>query len=180
MKKVKKAIETLVFASRWVLIGMIIRLFVVLIYIVVKACVRRHLGTDDIVWSLEAVDEAMVANLIKSIITGSYNSFISKDHGYKNENVSSGILKVKMGSSLVGISSIYLLKTFLELRQENIPWDELWKYLIIHLAFLLGTLVLAWVELLHNKSEYYDKKAESLETHSPTHTPNLRKVSQLY
>lgn len=169
--KIKKVIEDIIFGSRWLLVAMLIRLGVVLLVIIVRAIINKHLSVDDTVWALEAVDETMVANLIKSVITGSYNSFIDKRHGYDNENASSGVLKVKMGSSLIGISSIYLLKTFLELRDHDIPWGKICKYLSIHGAFLLSSLVLSVIEFLHNKSEYYEKKAEHLENKHPPSVP---------
>lgn len=175
--KTKKILETILFSFRWLLYIMYLRLGMVLCVIIFKSMLNGHLTIQDTIWSLEMVDETMVANLIKSIITGSYNSFIDKEHGYKNENVSSGILKVKMGSSLIGISSIYLLKIFLELREKNISWDIIWKYLAIHGAFLISSLILAYIELLHSKSELHEAEEKHIEKHLDDPTPsNVRKL----
>ena len=57
--------------------------------------------------TLEDVDIVMIANLVKMIITGSYNSFVSKKHDDENEKVSSGMLKVKMSTSIMGVSAIF-------------------------------------------------------------------------
>jgi uncharacterized membrane protein YqhA len=43
----------------------------------------------------------MIANLVKMIITGSYHSFVDKEHGFKGENANSGMLKVKISTSLI-------------------------------------------------------------------------------
>lgn len=101
---------------------------------------------------LELVDIVMIANLIKMIISGSYTSFITKDHSEKSEKSSSGLLKVKMASSLVGVSSIHLLQSFIN--AEKLDWDTINKQLIMHGAFLVGALVLMVIEYLHAKSEH--------------------------
>lgn len=163
-KKLKKAIEFIVFRSRWLLIGSIFKLIVTLVILVYKVVTQHDLSTQDIVQVLQDVDIVMLANLVKSIITGSYNSFVDKEHGYKEERVSSGILKVKMGSSLIGISSIYLLKVFLSV-DKNTQWNMIWMLVVIHCTFLFSSLVLAIIEYLHCRSE--DPKP-------------LAKVSELY
>lgn len=100
---------------------------------------------------LELVDIVMIANLIKMIITGSYTSFITKDHDEKSEKASSGMLKVKMSTSLIGVSSIHLLQTFIN--AENVSWDIIYKQLLIHASFMLGSILLMVIEYLHVKSE---------------------------
>ena len=100
---------------------------------------------------LELVDIVMIANLVKMIITGSYNSFVDKSHGITGENISSGMLKVKMSTSLIGVSSIHLLQTFIN--ASAISWDELNKQMLIHGSFLVGSLILAIIDYLHEKSE---------------------------
>jgi len=54
--------------------------------------------------TLHAVDIVMIANLVKMIITGSYHSFIDKTHNEEIEKVSSGMLKVKMSTSILGVT----------------------------------------------------------------------------
>ena len=97
---------------------------------------------------LELVDMVMIANLIKMIIAGSYNSMVDKDHGYANENISSGMMKVKMGSTLIGVTSIHLLQSFIN--YTNISWDDLYKQLLIHGVFVVGAIALSWMEYLHD------------------------------
>lgn len=109
---------------------------------------------------LEMIDIVMVANLVKLIITGSYNSFVSKGHGYKNENVSSGTLKIKMATSIVGVSSIHLLRSFID--AKNMEWEEIKKQMAIHTILLVGAVFLAIIEFLHVKTEL-------MESHHETH-----------
>ncbi len=101
--------------------------------------------------TLEAVDIVMIANLVKMIITGSYNSFVSKTHGVDGEQVSSGALKVKMATSVMGVSSIHLLQTFIN--AANITDDVMHRQLLIHGTFIVGALALAVIDYLHSKSE---------------------------
>lgn len=156
-----KILEKAVFESRWLLLlfyfGLIIAL-TIYAYVFAKYTVHviseiGHLTPETAMLGvLELVDMAMVANLIKMIITGSYNSFISKGHGYANENVSSGMLKIKMSTSLIGVTSIHLLQTFLE---KGVPYNDpvFIRQLIIHGMFLIGAVVLAFIEYLHEKGE---------------------------
>lgn len=157
-----KFFEFSLFESRWLLLlfyyGLIIGLaiygFVFLkttAHIIIEApLMNKEMAMLSI---LELVDMAMVANLVKMIITGSYNSFISKNHGYKNENITSGMLKIKMSTSLVGVSSIHLLQSFL---MEQAP-ENLKNQIIIHCVFLIGSLMLAVIEYLHEKGESISK-----------------------
>lgn len=159
-RKIKNIIEKIIFGSRWILIACFIKLIFTLVTLIAKFIIEGHLTPEEIIKALEDVDIVMIANLIKSIITGSYNSFVTKDHPYKNENVSSGTLKVKMGTSLVGISSILLLQIFLS-SVHTVTWDLIFKLLILHGAFLVSSLVLAAIELIHCKSEYYEALTHS-------------------
>ena len=100
---------------------------------------------------LEIVDIVMIANLVKMIITGSYTSFVDKTHGNVCESSSSGMLKVKMGTSLIGVSSIHLLQTFIN--ASGTDWEDIKKQLLIHSIFIVGALVLSVIDYLHMKSD---------------------------
>lgn len=111
---------------------------------------------------LEMVDVTMVANLVKMIITGSYNSFVSKEHGAPNENISSGMLKVKMSTSIIGVSSIHLLQTFVS---QDATWDSTYRQVVIHCTFLVGAVMLAVIEYLHVKTEAIEHDIEAKAKH---------------
>lgn len=156
----KKIIESIIFSCRWLLIPFYLGLFITMLvytYVYVNEIIHliaeATILTKDVVLltTLELVDIVMIANLVKMIITGSYNSFVDKSHGVLGENISSGMLKVKMSTSLIGVSSIHLLQTFIN--SANVDWPNLYKQLLIHGIFLIGALILSIIDYLHCKTE---------------------------
>lgn len=156
----KKRIEQLLFGSKWLLtlfyLGLIVgQLCYAYIYAKEIYHMLVHINQFDktsmMLMLLELVDMVMIAYLVKMIITGSYNSSIDKNHGYSGENVSSGILKVKMSTSLIGVTSIHLLQVFIN--SEYILIDDFLKKLTIHIVFLIGGIALAYIEYLHDKGD---------------------------
>lgn len=164
--KVVKLTERFIFNVKWILPLFYLGLMGVLLlygYSFIKEIGHifiesPHDGMDAMkVVVLDTIDIVMIANLIKMIITGSYNSFISKDHGYKNENISSGMLKIKISTSIIVVSSIHLLKSFIS---PTIDWNVIFKQLDIYAAFLVSALVLGVLEYIHVKSEVLEHKLE--------------------
>lgn len=126
--------------------------------------------------TLEIVDIVMIANLIKMIITGSYTSFVDKYHSEAAEKVSSGLLKVKMATSLIGVSSIHLLASFINAKSTD--WSDLYKQMAVHAMFLIGALILAIVNYLHEKLESHENLSlpitnRDLPIHSPMSDSNV-------
>lgn len=112
---------------------------------------------DGMLMLLEIIDLAMVAFLVKLIIVGSYSSFYKKHEGGGNKidpnlNTSSGVLKVKIATALIGVTSISLLKVFF-VKLEEFSMIDLEKKLIVHATFLIGALVLAAIDWMHVKAE---------------------------
>jgi uncharacterized protein (TIGR00645 family) len=169
---VKTWIEEIIFNARWLLIPFYIGLILVLCLYefafakqVLSIFTLKDITTESMMLVvLEAVDVVMIANLVKMIISGSYNSFVSKTHGYQNENASSGMLKVKMSMSIIGVSSIHLLQSFVA--AEHIPMEIIGKQLLIHGMFIVGTLGIAVVEYLHVKGDAIEHAMEHASTHS--------------
>lgn len=102
---------------------------------------------------LKLVDVVMIANLLVMVIVGGYETFVSRlklqNHPDEPEwlsHVNAGALKVKLATALIGISSIQLLTTFVELRPEGSmtapPPSVIWQ-VVIHLTFVLSALLLA-------------------------------------
>ena len=102
---------------------------------------------------LGLVDVVMISNLLIMVIIGGYETFVSRldldDHPDQPEwlsHVNASVLKVKLGTAIIGISSIHLLKTFINAAQ----YDE--KTLIaqtaIHIAFLLSAIAIGYAERL--------------------------------
>ena len=144
-------IETVIFSSKWLLIPFYLKLFLTLGKLMYHFFSEGTLSNEDLMSTLEDVDIVMIANLVKMIITGSYNSFVDKTHSEDAEKVSSGVLKVKMATSIMGVSSIHLLQTFINSAQ--VPIETIYKQLLIHGIFIVGGIVLAFIDYLHVKSE---------------------------
>jgi uncharacterized protein (TIGR00645 family) len=98
----------------------------------------------------------MIANLLIMVIIGGYETFVSRikldDHPDQPEwlsHVNANVLKTKLAMSIIGISSIHLLKSFIEaptiLARDN-GFDTLLWQTIIHLAFIVSAMALAWID----------------------------------
>ena len=159
-----KFIERVIFNTKWLLLPFYLVLILALgvytyfdIYEFIEYIEKLGVSNKDsaMLTFIELIDMTMIANLGKMIITGSYNSFVSKDHGQKNEHISSGTLKVKMATSLVGITSIGLLQRSVDITAAS--WDVLLKLAFVHGIFLISSLVLEVVDYFHEKTELAEK-----------------------
>lgn len=157
----KKLIESIIFSSKWLLIPfylVLIAALAVYTYFDINEFVHyiSHLRSIDknvaMLTFIELVDMMMIANLGKQLVTGSYNSFVAKDHGRGDENISSGMLKVKMATSLVGITSIALLQKSINI--DTVSWDILYKLAFVHVTFLLSAIILEIIDYLHCKNAH--------------------------
>jgi len=110
---------------------------------------------------LGLIDVVMISNLLIMVIIGGYETFVSRMNleGHPDQpewlsHVNASVLKVKLAMAIIGISSIHLLKTFINAS----GYDE--KTLIaqtaIHIAFLLSALAIAYCDRLlahHEKGD---------------------------
>ena len=102
---------------------------------------------------LGLIDVVMIANLLIMVIVGGYETFVSRldleghpDQPEWLSHVNAGVLKVKLATAIIGISSIHLLKTFINapsLDDKTLMWQTL-----IHLAFVVSALAIAMTERL--------------------------------
>lgn len=104
---------------------------------------------------LGLIDVVMIANLLIMVIIGGYETFVTRmgiethpDHPEWLDHVNSGTLKIKLSMSLIGISSIHLLKTFIN--ADNLASNTIMWQVIIHLTFVLSSLLLAITDRLMN------------------------------
>ena len=117
---------------------------------------------------VELIDMSMVAHLGIMVVKGSYNSFVSKDHAYANEIIGSGLLKVKMKTSLINIVAVSLLQKAILV--DSTGWNELFKIGFIYSLFLLGAVVLEHVDYFHLKSAFlYEHSLNKTEEEQKTH-----------
>ena len=150
--KLKTYIEYSIFYSKWLLLPFYYKLCFTLLTLTYHFLYEGHLDNADLIATLEDIDVVMIANLVKMIITGSYNSFISKSTLLEGEHISSGALKVKMSTYIMGVSSIHLLQTFIN--AESLTIDVIYKQILIHGVFIITSIVLSVIDYLHSKSEH--------------------------
>ena len=155
----KTGVEHFIFNVKWILILFYLGLVVALglygyTFVIHIWGMFAHLSTIEEmkIILLDLVDIVMVANLVKMIITGSYHSFVCKDHG-REGGTSSGMLKVKIASSIMVVCMINLLRIFVSDPTGMVPWDVLGKQLAIFGAFLIATLTLGKLESWHEEQE---------------------------
>ena len=102
---------------------------------------------------LGLIDVVMISNLLVMVIVGGYDTFVSRmyleDHPDQPEwlnHVNASVLKVKLGTAIIGISSIHLLKSFIN--AANYDEKVLMWQTIIHITFLVSALAIALVDRL--------------------------------
>ena len=108
---------------------------------------------------LQVVDLALIANLVVMIIFSGYENFVSKinisNHEDKPEwmgTVDFGGLKLKLISSIVAISGIHLLKIFFGL--EKYTQEQVLLFIAVHFTFVLSGVLLAYMDSLTAKSKF--------------------------
>ena len=106
---------------------------------------------------LALIDVVMISNLLIMVIVGGYETFVSRMEleGHPDQpewlsHVNASVLKVKLATAIIGISSIHLLKTFIN--AANYDTKVLLWQTIIHVVFLLSALAIALTDRLMNHS----------------------------
>ena len=100
---------------------------------------------------LALIDVVMISNLLIMVIIGGYETFVSRLNleGHPDQpewlsHVNASVLKVKLATAIIGISSIHLLKTFIaaaNYEEKVLLWQT-----VIHVAFLFSALAIAWAD----------------------------------
>jgi uncharacterized protein (TIGR00645 family) len=106
---------------------------------------------------LALIDVVMISNLLIMVIVGGYETFVSRmgleSHPDQPEwlsHVNASVLKVKLATAIIGISSIHLLKTFIN--AANYDEKVLMWQTVIHAVFLLSAMAIAYTDRLLNLS----------------------------
>ena len=163
--RVEHVFETLVFGSRWIQAPLYAGLIMAELLYAYKFIVelwemihglRESSETLFMLGILSLIDITMVANLLTMVVIGGYATFVSKldleGHPDRPEwlsHVDPGTIKVKLAASLIGISSIHLLKAFVNVANVN-PEHIRWQ-IYIHLTFLGSAILLAYTDKLMQK-----------------------------
>lgn len=168
----ERFIERLIFASRWLQAPLYLGLIAVMALLAAKFF-QELLHLTATLWTLNEsrlvlavlglVDMVMVANLIVMVVISGYENFVSRLEldGVKDRlswfgKLDAGSLKIKLASSIVAISSIHLLKAFLDVNE--IPTDKLILLVVIHLTFIVSALMLAYLDrMLGQKNAQKDE-----------------------
>ncbi|PXA78857.1 hypothetical protein DMC25_22185 [Caulobacter sp. D4A] len=169
----KPVIETLLerglFASRWLMAPFYVGLVVALAALIVVFFqelfhelpnVPSMKPEDAILLALSLIDLSLAANLLVIVILSGYENFVSKIDTASHEDrpdwmgtVDFSGLKMKLIASIVAISAIALLKSFLKLTEPQVPLDQprlLWL-VVVHLSFVVSGVLLAVMDWLNSK-----------------------------
>ena len=156
-----------IFGSRWLQLPLYLGLIVAQCVYVFKFLKElwhlvTHAGSFDdlqiMLVVLGLIDVVMISNLLVMVIVGGYETFVSRlglqNHPDQPEwlsHVNAGVLKVKLAMAIIGISSIHLLRTFIEATDLGKPGASvteisvLWQT-IIHTIFIVSAIGIAYVD----------------------------------
>jgi uncharacterized protein (TIGR00645 family) len=162
---VERGFERAIFMSRWLLapfyLGLALALAVLLydfvfrmIHLVAEVQTAPH--DTIIIGILAMIDLSLMGNLVLMVMFAGYESFVSKlhidDHSERLDwmgQIGFGDLKLKLMTSIVAISAIRLLETFMDI--ENLDNRQLAWTVGIHVTFVVSGLILALMERLMHK-----------------------------
>jgi uncharacterized protein (TIGR00645 family) len=168
-----RPIPMIMFGSRWLQLPLYVGLIVAQgIYVVLFLKELWHLFLHSLDFSeqqimlavLGLIDVVMISNLLLMVIVGGYETFVSRMNlaGHPDEpewlsHVNAGVLKIKLAMAIIGISSIHLLRTFIEAgnlgdggratdyTEAGVRWQT-----IIHVVFIVSALGIAYVDRISN------------------------------
>lgn len=168
-----KPLSSIIFSSRWLQLPLYLGLIVAqCVYVVLFLKELWHLVSHTTSFSeqevmlivLGLIDVVMISNLLIMVIVGGYETFVSRlglqghpDHPEWLGHVDASLLKVKLAMAIVGISSIHLLRSFIEagalgsadarITGQGVMWQT-----IIHVVFVLSAIGIAYVDRLSSGS----------------------------
>ncbi|MCF5761143.1 TIGR00645 family protein [Aeromonas veronii] len=157
--------ERLMYASRWIMAPIYLGLSLILLALGVKFFqeilhilpnILEMKEVDLVLIALSLIDITLVGGLIVMVMFSGYENFVSRlDVGDESDKLvwlgklDAGSLKNKVAASIVAISSIHLLKVFMN--AENLPNDKIKWYLLIHITFVLSAFAMGYLDKLTRK-----------------------------
>ena len=168
-----RPIPRFIFASRWLQLPLYVGLIVaqmVYVYLFLKELVHLVMESPGVTEQqamlivLGLIDVVMISNLLIMVIVGGYETFVSRmelnrhpDQPEWLSHVNASVLKIKLAMAIIGISSIHLLRTFIEagqlgrpnagLTEAGIMWQS-----IIHGLFILSAIGIAVVDWISQQT----------------------------
>ncbi len=160
MEKLESIIEKWLFVSRWLLVPLYLGLTLIFVALGIKFLQEIvHLApqlwamkeTDLVLASLTLIDMVLVGNLLIMVILSGYENHVSQlnlEAGQERLSwlgkLDAGSLKVKLSASIVLISSIHLLKAFMDIQQmQN---DKLMWMVIVHMTFVISAILMSAID----------------------------------
>jgi uncharacterized protein (TIGR00645 family) len=162
LEKKLRPLPRWIFMSRWLqaplYIGLIVaqgvyvwQFWVELYHLITMMADKNMTETALMLVVLGLIDVVMISNLLVMVIVGGWETFVSRlelqNHPDQPEwlsHVNAGVLKVKLATAIIGISSIHLLKTFINAAsydEKTLMWQTL-----IHVTFVLSAIAIAYTE----------------------------------
>jgi uncharacterized protein (TIGR00645 family) len=170
-----RPLPMLIFGSRWLQLPLYVGLIgAQVVYVILFLKELWHLSSHATSYTeqqvmlavLGLIDVVMISNLLVMVIVGGYETFVSRLNleGHPDEpewlsHVNASVLKIKLAMAIIGISSIHLLRTFIEAgnlgaggRTTYTETGVMWQT-IIHTVFILSAIGIAYVERISSASE---------------------------
>ncbi|ARB91260.1 TIGR00645 family protein [Legionella longbeachae] len=157
MSNLKRGISQFIFMGRWLQLPLYLGLILILAVYVYRFMYELfhliiHLNSFDdtliMLGVLDLIDVVMIANLLIMVVMGGYETFVSHlaldshpDQPEWLDHLDAGAMKIKLALSLIGISSIHLLRTFIDPNKLS-NYSVMWQ-VIIHLTLLISALAIA-------------------------------------
>ncbi|PJD92570.1 MAG: TIGR00645 family protein [Legionella sp.] len=167
MQVVRKNLAKLIFFSRWLQAPLYVGLMCALaayVYHFIKELVDlfSHINglsdTSLMLGVLGLIDVVMIANLLIMVIMGGYETFVASLNLDKHpdqpewlDHLDAGAMKIKLALALIGISSIHLLRTFIE--PSKLPNDAIGWQVAIHVTLLVSALTIAFTNRLLRETD---------------------------
>lgn len=158
----ERFLENTMYASRWLLAPIYVGLSLALLALTLKFFqevyhllphVFEMAEAELILVLLSMIDMSLVGGLLVMVMISGYENFVSQldiDEGKEKLDwlgkMDSGSLKLKVAASIVAISSIHLLRMFMD--AQKIPNDKLLWYVIIHMTFVVSAIAMGYLEKL--------------------------------
>jgi uncharacterized protein (TIGR00645 family) len=163
---IERTLEKFLFASRWLLAPFYVALVISLFGLLIKAVQElwhfiTHALTasesDVILGVLSLIDLSLTGSLIIIVVFSGYENFVSKIDENEHRDWPEWMgkidftgLKLKLLSSIVAISGIQLLKTFMDVKNVS-DRDIMWS-VIIHMVFVISGIILAWTDKISGEA----------------------------
>jgi uncharacterized protein (TIGR00645 family) len=171
---------TIIFGSRWLQLPLYLGLIIAqcaYVFLFLKELAHLVMDVNSLseqtimLIVLGLIDVVMISNLLVMVIVGGYETFVSRLrlNGHPDQpewlsHVNATVLKVKLAMAIIGISSIHLLKTFIEagnIGMEGAKFTEagvMWQT-IIHMTFIASAVGIAYTDLLMQRVSSANKAA---------------------